>query len=225
MAKRVGPSPAKAERRAPSVDLKTRPRVPERQAPVEAARPAPEAPVGPSAEAVAVFQRGMEALQRHAYADAVRAFQVVLMGFAGERALVERARVYLALCERELNRKPAAPKTLEERLTAATAALNNGEDGQAEELARSVLGDDAKHDLALYLLAAVHARRNDLEEALSLLGKVLAITPEASAQARADADFESLHDLDAFWTLTEPPASTPASTAAPRRGRRSRSER
>lgn len=163
----------------------------------------------------------MEAMQRHGYADAARAFQGILMGFAGERALAERATVYLALCERELNKRPVVPKTLEERLTAATAALNNGDDAAAEELARSVLGDDPKHDLALYLLAAIHARRGATEEALSLLAKVLAITPEASAQARADEDFDSLHDFDAFWTLTEPPPSP----TGPRRGRRAHGER
>jgi tetratricopeptide (TPR) repeat protein len=173
-----------------------------------------------------MFQRGMEAMQRHAYADAARAFQGVLMGFPGERALGERAKVYLVICERESNRRPAGPRTIEERLTAATAALNNDKDNEAEELARSVLGDDPKHDLALYLLAAVHSRRGDTTEALSLLGKVLAITPEASAQARADADFDNLHDLDEFWTLTDPPpAATPGPTAPPRRGRRLRGER
>ena len=36
--------------------------------------------------------------------------------------------VYLALCERELARRPVEPRTTEERLTAATAALNNGDD-------------------------------------------------------------------------------------------------
>jgi tetratricopeptide (TPR) repeat protein len=184
--------------------------------------PAPPPPPAPPAEAVALFQRGMEAMQRHDYTDAARAFQGVLMGFAGERALTERARVYLALCEREGNHRPPSPRTLEERLTAATAALNNDADAEAEELARSVLGDDPRHDLALYLLAAVHARRGDNDEALSLLGKVVALTPEASAQARADADFDSLHDIEAFWTLTEPPA---APAAGPRKGRRARSER
>jgi len=168
----------------------------------------------------------MEAMQRHAYADAARAFQTVLMGFPGERALGERAKVYLALCEREANRKPVAPRTIEERLTAATAALNNESDAEAEELARSVLGDDPKHDLALYLLAAVHARRGDTTEALSLLGKVLALTPEASAQARSDDDFTNLHDFDEFWAMTElPSTSTTASSPPPRRGRRTRGER
>ena len=165
-------------------------------------------------------------MQRHAYADAARAFQGVLMGFPGERALGERARMYLGLCEREMNRKPAAgPRTIEERLTAATAALNNENDSEAEELARSVLGDDPKHDLALYLLAAVHARRGDTTEALSLLGKVLALTPEASAQARADEDFTNLHDFDEFWTMTEPPAASATAAAAARRLKRARGER
>lgn len=131
------------------------------------------------------------------------------MGFPNERALLDRARVYLELCAREANRRPVAPKTTEERITAATAALNNDDDQAAEELARSVLGDDPRHELALYLLAAVFARRGVSTEALEFLGKAIAINPEASAQARSDDDFTPLHDEDAFWTLTEPPIVPP----------------
>ena len=171
-----------------------------------AGRPQPPAPhAGPPGEAIALFQRGMEALQRHAYNDASMAFNAVLMGFPAERGLLDRARVYLDLCARESSKRPANPRTIEERLTAATAALNNGDEMAAEELARSVLGDDPKHDLALYLLAAAYARRGATVEALEFLGKAIALSPEASAQARTDDDFTSLHDQDAFWTLTEPP--------------------
>ncbi len=155
-----------------------------------------------------LFQRGMEALQRHAYSEAAPAFQAILMGFPAERALGDRARVYLEICEREQRKRPAAPRTIEERLTAATAALNNGDDARAEELSRSVLGDDPRHDLALYLLAAIHARRGAIAEALDLLGKVIALSPEASAQARQDEDFLPLHDEDAFWKLVEPPIAS-----------------
>jgi tetratricopeptide (TPR) repeat protein len=144
------------------------------------------------------------------------------MGFPAERALLDRARVYLEICERELKKRPAASRTgltLEERLTTATAALNNGDDQQAEELARSVLGDDPKHDLALYLLAAIHARRGATADALELLAKVIAISPEASAQARSDDDFAPLHGDDAFWRLTEPPIAPPGSARRRPRGR------
>ena len=181
--------------------------------------PQPAQPVH-SSEAIALFKRGMEALQRHAYGEAATAFTAVEMGFPADRPLLDRACVYLDLCRREADTRPATPKTVEERLTAATAALNRDDDQGAEEWARSVLGDDPRHDLALYLLAAVCARRGRIDEALDFLGKAIAIGPEASTQARTDDDFTSLHDEDAFWTLTEPPI-----LPAGQRPRRGRSER
>jgi hypothetical protein len=80
-----------------------------------------------------MYQRGMELLQKHQFVEAARAFQGVLMGFPAERGLGERARIYLELCERESARRPAPPRTVEERLTTATAALNSSETDQAEE--------------------------------------------------------------------------------------------
>jgi hypothetical protein len=157
----------------------------------------------------------MAALQRHAYGDAANIFTTITTKFPGEGALLERVRVYLDLCERELRRKPPAPKTVEERLTAATAALNDGDDDRADALARSVVKDDDDQDLAHYLVAAVAARRGDAEEALTHLARSVALSPEAGAQARFDADFEALRSHDDFRRLTEPP-QTPGSANARR---------
>ena len=101
----------------------------------------------------------MASLQRHAYSEAAESFRRIAGAFPDERALLDRVRVYLDLCERELRRQPPAPKTVEERLTAATAALNDGDEDRADALARSVVREDAEQDLAYYLLAAVAARR------------------------------------------------------------------
>jgi Tfp pilus assembly protein PilF len=170
--------------------------------------------------AIDLFQRGMESLQRHQYQQAAASFRSVLERFPDERALLDRTRVYLDLCERELRRKPANPQTAEERLTSATAALNDGDETRAEQLAKSVLTDDPEHDLALYLLAAVEARRGNPESALAKLRQAITISPEVSAQARHDSDFDALHDLPEFHELTETPP-----TSTPRRPRRGRAER
>lgn len=210
--------PAKPEKKA---------RRPEPPA-VRLATPTPRQPsplpplVAPSSAALELFQRGMEALQRHEYQPAATLFRTLLDKHPDERALLDRVRVYLDLCERELRSRPPEPRSIEERLTAATAALNDGNNVRAENLARSVLAEDPHHDLALYLLAAVEARRGAVDQALSYLGQAVAVSPEVRAQARHDADFESLRDLDAFHELTELPAQAPG---AARRARRARAER
>lgn len=160
----------------------------------------------------------MQDLQRHQYAEAAQGFKWLIERFPGEGTLLDRARVYLELCERELRRRPSEPKTVEERLTAATAALNDGNEALAERLARAVLEEQPRQDLALYLLAAIAARQGSPDVALGHLARAIGISPEASAQARHDPDFESLRGLPAFRQLTEP-AQTPPGMRRARRGR------
>lgn len=167
----------------------------------------------PPAEAVGLFQTGMEALQRHEFSVAATGFQTLLRRFPAERALVDRARLYLELAEREQRREPA-PTTAEERLTAATAALNVGDDSRAESFVRDVLSEEPVNDLALYLSAAIDARRGRSEEALEWLRQAISVSPDVAAQAALDPDFEPLHDSVGFQHLTR--------TTAPRRIRRIR---
>jgi len=146
--------------------------------------------------------------------------------YPAERELLDRARVYLDLCRRELERRPSAPRTIEERLIEATAALNNGDDRRAEALAKSVVADSPDQDLALYLLAAVEARRGAQDAAVALLTRAVEVRPEIRAQARHDADFEPLRRLEAFKQLLDRPLTdAPAAVLAPRRARRARDTR
>jgi tetratricopeptide (TPR) repeat protein len=161
----------------------------------------------------------MLSLQRHDFDAAAEAFGSLLERFPRERALGDRARVFLELCGRARRERPTPPQTREERLTAATAALNNGNEDEAERLARSVLAENPEVELALYLLAAVAARRGLADLAMQYLSQAIAVSPEVSAQARQDPDFAILRGLPAFRELTE------ASSRAAQRRRRGRGER
>jgi tetratricopeptide (TPR) repeat protein len=184
----------------------------------------PPPPPGPPAEAVNAFEAAMQSLQRHSYQQAAAGFRDLLERYPSERGLLDRVRVYLGLCDRELRRQPVVPGTVEEQLTAATAALNNGDEAGAERLAKAVLAQDSRDALALYLRAVIEARRGAAGAAMSYLEKAVEISPEAGAQARFDADFESIRDTDTFRRLTDPPAnSTPSNHY--RRARRVRGER
>lgn len=180
-----------------------------RQTPPPPPPPPLATPKPPAADAVLGFERGMAALQKHDYATAKSTFQGLLDNFPSEGFLTDRARVYLQLADRELQRRPSSSGSVEERLTAATAALNNNDDAEAGRLAESAFKDDRSADLAVYLMAIVAARQGRTEDALAHIKKAIEINPESRVQARQDEEFDILLDLDEFHTLTEAPP-TPA---------------
>lgn len=178
---------------------------------------APFASNGPSPEAVDLFEQATRSLQRHNYRAALKLFKELVQQFPSERALLDRARVYATLCERELQRGTShPPETTQERLTAATAALNNGDDAEAERLVVLALNQAPEHELAFYLLAVVHARRGSMTAALAALRRAMTISPEVRAQAAHDADFEPLRGNDAFEQLLADPLAQSGTRRRPR---------
>src|SRR5829696_1318293 len=77
-------------------------------------------------EAVALYERGLEAVQRHDYRGAIELLETVLRQYPEERELHERVRLYLNICQRQATQKETAPQTIDERLYAATLAINTG---------------------------------------------------------------------------------------------------
>jgi len=164
----------------------------------------------PDAQAVSVFERAMTLLQQHNYRVALTAFEDLVMRFPAEAALLDRARSYAVLCQRALAGPiETGPRTTEEHLTAATAALNNGDDLGAERLLARVLDAARSHELVHYLLAVVYARRGATAAALDALRQAIAANPEVRAQAIHDSDFDALRRVEAFERLMSPPPAQP----------------
>ena len=173
----------------------------------------PAQPAQPSApqrrstyfEAVAVYERGLEALQRHAYAEAAGLLESVLRQYPEEKELHERVRLYLNICQRQATQREAAPQTIDERLYAATLAINGGQYDQAIAHLRLVRDEDPDNDHALYMLAVAHAPRQEPAEAVAHLERAIALNPENRALARTDPDLEPLREDDAFRATLEAP--------------------
>lgn len=168
-------------------------------------------------DAVSAYERGIAALQRRDYQAAADAFRDLMARFPEERELQERAQVYLRVCERELA-AAATPRTTEERLVAATVALNAGEHDRTLSLLDEVLRDDPKSDLAEYMAAVVYCAKGDPGAAIPRLQRSIELNPENRNLARQDSDLDSLHGLDSFKALVEVP-SAPARRRKPRPGR------
>jgi len=177
------------------------------QAPPPPAPPAPPVRKPTYHEAVAMYERGLQALQRRDFAASAEALRTVIERYPDERELLERARLYLKVCERELEPKEPAPKTADEWVYAATVALNAGDETTAHRHLQRALTEDARHDHAHYMMAVVSARRNDGVAALEHLRHAVSLNPENRSLARQDPDLDALRDEPAFKAALEAPAA------------------
>jgi tetratricopeptide (TPR) repeat protein len=199
-----------------AVSAKARPRTASaRPEAVPAPVPAPAPPPPPPAprkpgfyEAVAIYERGVQALQRHDFAGAAGYFRTVLERYPDERELLERARLYLRVCERETSRQPAPDvKSPAERVYAATVALNSGDHSGALDHLQRALGEDPESDHAHYIMAVALGMRNRADEALEHLQQAIALNPENRGLAKQDPDLDSIRDHNRFRdALDTPPA-------------------
>ena len=172
-------------------------------------QPAPLAPQRRTTyfEAVALYERGVEALQRHDFEAATTLFESVLRQYPEEKELHERVRLYLNVCQRQAAPRASSPQTLEERLYAATLAINGGNYDEALVNLRLVRDEDPDNDHALYMLAVAHAQRGELAQAIAMLERAITMNPENRGLAKNDPDLEPLRDDDAFRTALEGPTT------------------
>ena len=200
------PRPAKARvsQKAPKRAVPARVAVP---APTpEPAAPSPPAPRKPGFyEAVAIYERGVQALQRHDFAGAAELFRAVIERYPEERELLERARLYLRVCERETARTTPPPETPAEQVYAATVSLNAGDHATALHHLQRALTADPENDHAHYIMSAALSLRGRRDEAIEHLHRAIELNPENRSQALQDPDLENIRELDAFRTIVESP--------------------
>ena len=160
----------------------------------------------------------MAALQAHEFSRAAAVLRSVLSRYPEERELHERVRLYLNVCERHITPRPASPRTADERVFAATLAVNAGNYDEALEHLRAASSQDPEHDHALYMLASVLALRDEIEEAVPLLLRAIDLNPDNRSRARHDPDLDALREFASIRTALEAVTEAkPDRAKAPRR--------
>lgn len=169
-------------------------------------------PVSPadkrSQAAIDLFEKGARALGKRDFDKAKDHFEGVVAQFPDERDVVERARAYLVLCARALDKKPAfKPKTFDEVLHQGVYLHNRGEYDEALKLLRQAAEMQPRSDHAQYCLAAASARAGDTASALRALKQAVELGAQNRTQARGDSDFDALREDEEFAALVYPQAS------------------
>jgi tetratricopeptide (TPR) repeat protein len=173
-----------------------------------AKKPSPiERRTNPALEA---FEKALKALGKKEFEKAREQFSGLLANYPEERELLERARTYVAVCDRALlesRRTSFRPKSFEDLLAYGVYLHNRGEFDEALKALRQAIEIHPKNEHALYCLAATAARAGDAAQAMKALRSAIAASPSSRAQARGDSDFDALRDDEEFIDLVYPRAS------------------
>jgi len=219
--KKSAPRPAKAvpKKAAPAKPaVKPKGAAKPKAVPRPAARPEPKgrpkAPAPPPrrstyADAVLLYERGLQALQAKRYKDAADTLKRVIAEFPEEIELHERAQLYIRVCERQLAPPDATPKTPEEQVYAATLALNAGNTDRAVALASAALQKDAANDAAQYLLGMALVIRGDDRGALPHLARALELNPDIRDAILKEPELQALRETEELRALLAAAATAP----------------
>jgi tetratricopeptide (TPR) repeat protein len=235
--KKSAPKPARPAARKPAASKPAaRPAKPAARKPAEKAlapvatrpaakarpKPAPAPPPRRStyADAVLLYERGLQALQAKRYKEAADTLKQVIAEFPEEIELHERAQLYIRVCERQLAPPDATPKTPEEQVYAATLALNAGSIDRAISLANAALQQNADNDAAEYLLGVALATRGDQPGALQHLARALDLNPDSREAMLKEPELEALRGTAPFQALLAGAADAPRKDRRPKPGAR-----
>ncbi|MGZ4889417.1 MAG: TPR end-of-group domain-containing protein [Candidatus Angelobacter sp.] len=163
------------------------------------------------AQAVQNYEAAIKAMQEHKFEKAKGLLEKILA--AGQRELMDRARVHLNLCNQQLAGSTTSFKTNDEHFDDAVSLMNGGQFDQARSHIEKILKTNPKADFAYYGMAVVDCLTGQVESSLKNLGESIRLNPQNRFQARNDSDFQNMADDPRFTELLYPePADLPPST-------------
>ncbi|HEY6488553.1 MAG: hypothetical protein WCC26_14400 [Terracidiphilus sp.] len=148
------------------------------------------------------YQAAVQLLQQGKYDKALAAFQKLVPVAPFE--IVERCRMYVHACQRQLDKHGLAFVTPEERYDYAVSQLNGGYFEQAGEQFRGIISDYPGADYAYYGLALLDSITGRVQGCLDNLAKAIELNPKNRLQARSDNDFQNMVDDPRFTELLYP---------------------
>jgi tetratricopeptide (TPR) repeat protein len=167
--------------------------------------PSPSSKSGGHSTTGPAFQHYMAAvqlLQQGKFEKALAAFEKLLPVAPIE--LLDRCRMYVITCQRQLDKHKLTFLTPEEHYDYAISQLNTGYYEEAREQFEGILSNHPDADYAFYGLALLDAITGRSQDCLGNLARAIELNPGNRLQARADNDFQSMVDDPRFTELLYP---------------------
>lgn len=169
----------------------------------DAARPAPRHSATYE-RAVAEFGEALELLHKGRPAEALAKFRAIAAEHDEELGLAERARGFIAVCERRTAGPASTPQTAEALYLEGVAASNAGRFDEALRMLDRAVDLRPQDAAYFYARASVRALQGQADAASADLRRAIQLDGKLRFQALNDPDFEKVRDEASFIDVIEP---------------------
>jgi tetratricopeptide (TPR) repeat protein len=148
------------------------------------------------------YQTALQWLHEGKYDKARQVFEKLCLD--GPVEILERARMYLAACQRRGQQSGLSFDSPEEQYDYAISLLNTGVYEEARDQFWGILITNPGADYAYYGLAIFESITGSADSCLKHLAKAIELGPRNRIQARKDSDFNAMADDPRFAALLYP---------------------
>lgn len=159
----------------------------------------------PPHKAMHEYEAGLQWIQQGKFEKARNVFEKLVN--AGPPELLERARVYLVACERNVRDSKLTFGSTGEQYDYAVSLLNTGYYEEARDQFDDILSKNESADYAHYGLAILQSMTGQADACLHHLAKAIELNARNRIQARSDSDFQDMTDDPRFTELLYPEMS------------------
>jgi tetratricopeptide (TPR) repeat protein len=144
---------------------------------------------------------GVAALQKKRVEEAERHFTELIQKYPEEKELADRARVYLAVCERQKRAAAADLSEPEDLYYAGLLAKNPGGGRRRDRAPEARRAEERRRQGGLPARLAAYAQNGERETAIEHLRRAIEEDQSNRILARHDSDFDPVRDTPEFQEL------------------------
>jgi len=154
-------------------------------------------------KALSLYSQGIKDFRRRDLEKAVSSFENLIEKFPEEHELVDRARVYLTICQKGQKKESVNLKTVEDYLLYAQMKINQADYEGALKLLEKALEFKKEEARIYYLMAIAYVQSNRPEDSLEVLKKAIQKDKSLAVLAQNETDFEPLWEDKRFKILVK----------------------
>lgn len=153
-------------------------------------------------KALSVFSQAMKAFHKADYGKASELLKAFLDKHTSEKEFVDRAQIYLAICEKQQKKERAHLKIFDDYYEYSVYKMNQGDYEEALKLLAKAREMKPREGKILYLIANTYCLMGQTEQSLDHLKKAIQLDNYFRILAQNDGDFEPLWEDKKFILIT-----------------------